>query len=51
MSEDADTEVAISEEAGERLSRDNQLQAAFDILTSLALYASNNTGQGLPVPK
>ncbi len=51
QAEDGDTEVAISEEAGERLSRDNQLQAAFDILTSLALYASNNTGQGLPVPK
>ena len=51
QAEEADTKAAISEEAGERLSRDNQLQAAFDILTSLALYASNNTGQKLPVPK
>ncbi len=32
----------LSAEASERLNNDNQLQAAFDILTSLALYASYN---------
>jgi len=32
----------LSEEAQGRLDSDNQLQAAFDILTSLALYASYN---------
>ena len=32
----------LTSEASERLRNDNQLQAAFDILTSLALYASYN---------
>jgi carboxyl-terminal processing protease len=39
----------LSAEASERLSSDNQLQAAFDILTSLALYASYDTDTVDPV--
>ncbi|MEJ2057293.1 MAG: S41 family peptidase [Desulfofustis sp.] len=43
---DNDTEIVetkeLTEEARKRLGSDNQLQAAFDILTSLALYASFN---------
>ena len=39
----------LSAEASERLSSDNQLQAAFDILTSLALYASYDTETVDPV--
>ena len=47
-SQDEATEAAaddatLSAEASARLSGDNQLQAAFDILTSLALYASYDT--------
>lgn len=40
---------ALSAEASQRLSSDNQLQAAFDILTSLALYASYDTESGVPL--
>jgi carboxyl-terminal processing protease len=39
----------LSAEASERLSNDNQLQAAFDILTSLALYASYDSDTVEPV--
>lgn len=39
----------LSAEAYEKLQGDNQLQAAFDILTSLALYASSGSGIDLPV--
>ena len=42
-------EEVLSAEASERLGSDNQLQAAFDILTSLALYASNDTNGDTPV--
>jgi carboxyl-terminal processing protease len=41
----------LSAEASERLSNDNQLQAAFDILTSLALYAAYNTDTVEPAGK
>ncbi|MBT8355417.1 MAG: S41 family peptidase [Desulfofustis sp.] len=40
---------ALSAEASERLSNDNQLQAAFDILTSLALYAAYDSETVEPV--
>ena len=39
----------LSEEASRQLSGDNQLQAALDILTSLALYASYDSETGEPV--
>ena len=42
-------EEALSAEASQRLDSDNQLQAAFDILTSLALYASNGSNGDAPV--
>lgn len=48
LSQQSDDESApvpsdeLTSEASERLKNDNQLQAAFDILTSLALYASFN---------
>ena len=45
----AESEEAMSAEASQRLSNDNQLQAAFDILTSLALYASYESDTGVPV--
>ncbi|NNK13792.1 MAG: S41 family peptidase [Desulfofustis sp.] len=40
---------ALSAEASERLGNDNQLQAAFDILTSLALYAAYDSETVEPV--
>lgn len=40
---------ALSAEARQRLDSDNQLQAAFDILTSLALYASYDAATDVPV--
>ena len=46
--EEADEDM-LSAEASEQLSNDNQLQAAFDILTSLALYASYDSGTVEPV--
>ena len=48
-SEAAANDDTLSAEASERLSNDNQLQAAFDILTSLALYASYDTDTIDPV--
>ena len=47
--EAAANDETLSAEASERLSTDNQLQAAFDILTSLALYASYDTDTVDPV--
>jgi carboxyl-terminal processing protease len=45
---DTSVKEALSAEARQQLESDNQLQAAFDILTSLALYASYEADTEVP---